>query len=134
MSKSYGNFISLRESPESVDEKLRKMPTDTNRVRRTDPGDPAKCPVWQLHEVYSDESVQNWVKEGCTSAGIGCLDCKGPIIEAVQSELAPLRERAKEFTDDPSIVKNILKEGGEEAREVAKETMVEVRQAMGLKF
>lgn len=134
MSKSYGNFISLRESPESVDEKLRKMPTDTNRVRLTDPGDPAKCPVWQLHEVYSDESTQNWVKEGCTSAGIGCLDCKAPIIEAVQAELAPLRERAKEFTDDPSIVKNILKEGAEEAREVAKETMVEVRQAMGLTF
>ncbi|MCW8887458.1 MAG: tryptophan--tRNA ligase, partial [Gammaproteobacteria bacterium] len=134
MSKSYGNTISLRETPESIDEKLRKMPTDTNRVRLTDPGDPAKCPVWQLHEVYSDESVQSWVKEGCTSAGIGCLDCKAPIIEAVQKELAPLRERAQEYMDDPSIVKNILKEGAENARVVAKETMVEVRQAMGLSF
>ncbi|MCW8825521.1 MAG: tryptophan--tRNA ligase, partial [Gammaproteobacteria bacterium] len=125
---------SLSEPPESIDEKLRKMPTDTNRVRLTDPGDPAKCPVWQLHEVYSDESVQSWVKEGCTSAGIGCLDCKAPIIEAVQKELAPLRERAQEYMDDPSIVKNILKEGAENARVVAKETMVEVRQAMGLSF
>jgi len=132
MSKSYGNTISLRDSPEVVDEKLRKMPTDTNRVRLTDPGDPAKCPVWQLHEVYSDESVQSWVKEGCTSAGIGCLDCKAPIIEAVQQELAPLRERAQEYIDDPSIVKGILKEGAENARVVARETMVEVRQAMGL--
>jgi len=134
MSKSYGNTISLRESPEAIDEKLRKMPTDTNRVRLTDPGDPARCPVWQLHKIYSDESVQNWVKEGCTSAGIGCLDCKAPIIEAVQKELAPLRERAQEFIDDPSIVKSILKEGAEEARTVARETMTEVRQAMGLKF
>ncbi len=134
MSKSYGNTILLRESPETVDEKLRRMPTDTNRVRRTDPGDPDKCPVWQLHQVYSDESIQSWVKEGCSSAEIGCLDCKAPIIEAVQRELAPLRERAREFIDDPSIVKSMLKEGGEEAREVAKETMVEVRAAMGLKF
>jgi tryptophanyl-tRNA synthetase len=134
MSKSYGNTISLRESPESVEEKLRKMPTDTSRVRRTDVGDPAKCPVWQLHQVYSDDAVKSWVQEGCTTAAIGCLDCKGPIIEAVQRELAPLRERAQEFIDDPSIVKNILKDGAESAREVAKETMLEVRQAMGLNF
>lgn len=134
MSKSYGNTISMREMPEAVDAKLRKMPTDTNRVRRTDPGDPAKCPVWQLHEVYSDDSLKSWVQEGCTTAGIGCLDCKAPLIEAIQKELAPLRERAQEFIDDPSIVKNLLKEGAEEARVVARETMVEVRQAMGLKY
>ena len=134
MSKSYGNIISMRETPEAVDEKLRKMPTDTNRVRRTDPGDPTKCPVWHLHEVYSDDSIKSWCQEGCTTAGIGCLDCKAPLIEAIQKELAPLRERAQEFIDDPSIVKNILKEGAEEARVVARETMVEVRQAMGLTY
>jgi tryptophanyl-tRNA synthetase len=134
MSKSYGNTISLREEPESVEKKLRTMPTDTNRVRRTDPGDPEKCPVWQLHEVYSDDEVKAWVKEGCTSAGIGCLDCKQPVIDSIREELAPIRERAVEFVNNPNLVKNILAEGAEEARDVARETLVEVRQAMGLSY
>ena len=134
MSKSYGNTISLREDPEAVEKKLRTMPTDTNRVRRTDPGEPDRCPVWQLHEVYSNDEVKTWVKEGCTSAGIGCLDCKQPVIDSIKEELAPINERAQEFINNPSLVKGILAEGAEEARDVARETLVEVRQGMGLSY
>lgn len=134
MSKSYGNTISLREDPQEVEKKLRTMPTDPARVRRTDPGDPEKCPVWQLHLVYSNDEVKEWVQEGCRSAGIGCLDCKQPVIEAVQAELAPIRERAKEFIDQPQLVRNIVAEGSEEARDVARETLREVRSAMGLEY
>lgn len=134
MSKSYGNTISLREDPESVEKKLRTMPTDTNRVRRTDPGEPDRCPVWQLHEVYSSEEVKSWVQEGCTSAGIGCLDCKQPVIDSVKEEQAPINERAEEFINNPNLVNSILAEGAEEARDVARETLVEVRQAMGLSY
>ena len=134
MSKSYGNTISLREDPEEMEKKLRTMPTDTNRVRRTDPGDPERCPVWQLHQVYSDDDVKAWVQQGCTSAGIGCLDCKQPVIDKVKEELMPIRERAQEFIDNPNLVRNILTEGSEQARDVAKETLTEVRQAMGLSY
>ncbi len=134
MSKSYGNTISLREAPEEVEKKLRTMPTDPARVRRTDAGDPEKCPVWQLHAVYSNDEVKAWVQEGCTSAGIGCLDCKQPVIDAIQAELAPIRERAKEFTEQPHLVRNIVAEGSEEARDVARETLREVRGAMGLTY
>ena len=134
MSKSYQNTISLREEPKSVEDKIRTMPTDTARVRRTDVGDPEKCPVWQLHQVYSTEDTQQWVQNGCRTAGIGCIDCKGPIIDAVQAELAPIRERAKEYEEDHGLVRNILNEGAERARDVAKQTMVEVRQAMGLEY
>ncbi len=132
MSKSYRNTISLREDPDEVAKKLRTMPTDTNRVRRTDPGDPARCPVWQLHEVYSDDSTKEWVQQGCKSAGIGCVDCKQPVIDAVVAELKPIRERAREYTEDPSAVKAIIDEGCEAARDVAKDTLEEVRKAMGL--
>ena len=83
MSKSYGNTIGLREDPDSVQKKLKAMQTDPARVRRTDPGDPDKCPVWDLHKIYSDEKTQAWVQAGCRSAGIGCLDCKKPLIESV---------------------------------------------------
>jgi tryptophanyl-tRNA synthetase len=134
MSKSYGNTIALRDDPKEVERKLRTMPTDPARVRRTDPGDPAKCPVYQFHEVYSDEDTRQWVQEGCKSAGIGCLDCKGPVIESVLNELKPIQERAAEFTRDPGIVRNIVAEGCEKARDVARETMAEVRQAMGLSY
>ncbi|MCK4950571.1 MAG: tryptophan--tRNA ligase [Gammaproteobacteria bacterium] len=134
MSKSYDNGIFLREDPESVQKKIRTMQTDPARVRRTDPGDPAKCPVWQLHEVYSDEGVQTWVKEGCTTAGIGCLECKQPVIDSVLSELAPIRERAQEFVEDPNLVRGIIAEGCEAARDVARETLDEVRQVMGLAY
>ena len=134
MSKSYGNTIGLRESEQEVEQKIRTMPTDPARVRRTDPGDPEKCPVWQLHQVYSDEETKAWVREGCTSAGIGCLDCKRPVIEAVLAEQAPIRERAEEYLKDPDSVRSIIQEGCERARDVACETMEEVRQAMGLVY
>ena len=134
MSKSYGNTISLRDEPADVEQKLRTMPTDPARVRLKDLGDPDKCPVFQLHRVYSDDHRQQWVREGCASAGIGCLECKQPIIDAVLGELAPLRERAREFEEDPQLVRNILQEGAEAARDVAEETMDEVRSAIGLKY
>jgi len=134
MSKSYGNTISLREHPGTVEQKLKTMPTDPARVRRSDPGEPEKCPVWSLHQVYSDHDTQDWVQEGCRSAGIGCLDCKKPLIEAVLNELKPIQERAREYEEDPETVRGIISEGCEDAREVARETMEEVRQAMGLVY
>ncbi|MFC1772818.1 tryptophan--tRNA ligase [Pseudomonadota bacterium] len=134
MSKSYGNTIALRDDPKDIEQKLRTMPTDPARARLKDPGNPDKCPVFQLHEVYSDENRKQWVREGCTSAGIGCLDCKQPIIDSVLGELAPIRERAREFEENPQLVRNILLEGGEAARSVAEETMDEVRSVIGLKY
>ena len=134
MSKSYGNTIALRDDPEEIEQKLRTMPTDPARVRRKDPGNPDVCPVVQFHEVYSDESRQRWVRQGCATAGIGCLDCKQPIIDSVLSELAPIRAKAREFEEDPRLVRNILQEGGEAARDVADETMDEVRSVIGLKY
>ena len=134
MSKSYGNAIGLREDPESVTKKIRTMPTDPARVKRSDPGNPDKCPVWPMHLVYSDEARRKWVRKGCTSAGIGCLECKQPVIEAVLAELAPIRERAQPYLDDPTLVKNILADGCDKARKLATETMREVREAMGLSY
>ncbi len=134
MSKSYNNTIALRDDPKQVEQKLRTMPTDPARVRRTDAGDPNKCPVWQLHQVYSDDAVKSWVVEGCTSAGIGCLDCKQPVVDAVLNELRPIQERIAEFGNDPDRVRNILAEGSEAARSVARATLDEVRQAMGLSY
>jgi len=134
MSKSYHNTIALRDEPKVVEKKLRTMPTDPARVRRTDPGDPARCPVWQLHQVYSDVSIRDWVAEGCQSAAIGCLDCKQPVIDAVLAELAPLQERAEEYAGDPALIRNILAEGREAARSAAKATLEEVRRAMGLEY
>jgi tryptophanyl-tRNA synthetase len=134
MSKSYGNTIALREAPESVSKKVRAMPTDPARVRRTDPGDPAKCPVWQLHQVYSDEPTREWVVKGCTSAGIGCLDCKQPVIEGVLKEQQPMFERAQKYLDDPTLVKAIVADGCERARKIANDTMKDVREAMGLGY
>jgi tryptophanyl-tRNA synthetase len=134
MSKSYNNTISLRDRPEQVEEMIKRMPTDPQRVRRTDPGDPAKCPVWQFHEVYSDQETQAWVQQGCTSAGIGCLDCKAPVVEAVLFELKPMQERAQALEQQPEQVRRIIEEGSERARQVASDTMQEVRQAMSLNF
>lgn len=134
MSKSYGNTIALREPDNSLAEKIKKMPTDTNRVRRTDPGDPERCPVWQLHEVYADEDQKQWVQEGCRSAGIGCLDCKGPLIDAISAELKPIRERAKNLSEHPEEVRRIIDDGNEAAREVARDTLDEVRSVMGLSY
>ncbi len=134
MSKSYNNTISLREDAESVEKKVRTMPTDPARVRRTDPGDPEKCPVWQLHCVYSDEKTRDWVQQGCRSAGIGCIECKQPVIEGIQKELAPIRERAQVYVDDPTLVRNIIADGNDRARKLAGETMRDVREAMGLDY
>ncbi|MDH5245909.1 MAG: tryptophan--tRNA ligase [Betaproteobacteria bacterium] len=134
MSKSYGNAIGLREPPEAVAKKIRTMPTDPARVKRTDSGNPDKCPVWNMHQVYSDDTKRDWVREGCTSAGIGCLECKQPVIDAVLAELAPIRERAQPYLDDPTLVKNILADGCDKARRLATETMRDVREAMGLSY
>ena len=134
MSKSYGNTIALREEPEVVAQKIRTMQTDPARVRRTDPGDPDKCPVWQLHEVYSDDKTKEWVQEGCRSAGIGCIDCKMPVIDAVNAELEPIRIRAKEYEDNPDVVRGILAEGCEAAKDEARQTLETVRAAMGLLY
>ncbi len=134
MSKSYDNTIGLRENPESVEKKLKTMPTDPARVRRKDPGDPERCPVWKLHQVYSDDATKSWVQEGCRSAGIGCLDCKQHVIDAVLAEQGPIRERAQEYAEQPDLVRSIIAEGCEAARDVAAETMEDVRQAMGLVY
>jgi len=134
MSKSYNNTITLREAPDNVREKLRTMPTDPARVRRTDPGNPDICPVWQLHQVYSGEEVKGIVREGCTTAGIGCLDCKQYIVDSVLQELEPIQERAREFEQDPGRVRAIISEGSAAARDVARKSLEEVRQAMGLSY
>ncbi|MBD3669412.1 MAG: tryptophan--tRNA ligase, partial [Gammaproteobacteria bacterium] len=134
MSKSYNNVIALRDDAKTVEDKIRTMPTDPARVRRTDPGDPEKCPVWQFHQVYSPDDVREWVVEGCKSAGIGCIDCKRPVIDAVLEELAPIQQQAREYEQDMKTVKNIVKEGSEAARDVARDTLVEVREAMGLSY
>ena len=134
MSKSYGNVIGLREDPESVAKKIRTMPTDPARVKRSDPGDPDKCPVWQFHLVYSDAPTKNWVQQGCRTAGIGCLECKQPVIDKVLAEQAPMRERAQKYLDDPTLVRNIVADGCDKARDLARETMREVREAMGLNY
>ncbi|MGE5651346.1 tryptophan--tRNA ligase [Noviherbaspirillum sp. UKPF54] len=134
MSKSYGNAIALREDKDSVVKKVRTMPTDPARVRRTDPGEPEKCPVWQLHQVYSDNDTKDWVLKGCRSAGIGCLECKQPVIDAVLKEQEPMRERAQKYIDDPSLVRAIVADGCDKARKLAQETMRDVREAMGLSY
>jgi tryptophanyl-tRNA synthetase len=132
MSKSYGNTIELREAPEVTEEKIRTMQTDPARVRLKDPGSPENCPVFGLHEIYSDEERTRWVVEGCTSAGIGCIDCKKPLIEAITSEQQERRDRAAQFEEDPGLVHAILLEGSEKARDVAKETIEDVRAAIGI--
>nr|WP_311527448.1 tryptophan--tRNA ligase [uncultured Ralstonia sp.] len=134
MSKSYGNTIRMREDKETVEKKVRTMPTDPARVRRTDPGDPDKCPVWQLHLVYSDSDTKEWVQKGCRSAGIGCLECKQPVIEGILREQQPMLERAQKYIDDPSLLRAIIADGCDNARKVTQETMREVREAMGLTY
>ena len=134
MSKSYNNTISLREDPLEVEKKLKTMPTDPARVRRGDPGNPEKCPVWEFHKVYSDDKTRQWVDQGCRSAGIGCLECKRPVIDAVLAELKPIQERVAEFARDPLAIRSIVEDGCKRARDVAEETLVEVRNAMGLGY
>ena len=132
MSKSYGNGIDLREAPSAVEQKINRMPTDPKRARRNDPGNPDDCPVFTLHQVYSNDETKAWVRQGCTTAGIGCLECKAPIITAINEELAPIQARIKEIDARPNYVKEVLHDGCAKARRVAEETMLDVRAAMGL--
>jgi tryptophanyl-tRNA synthetase len=134
MSKSYGNTITLREDADSITKKIRTMQTDPQRVRRTDPGEPEKCPVWQFHVIYSNDDVRAWVQQGCRSAGIGCIECKQPVIDAVLKEQEPMRERAKMYEEDAQLVRSIVADGCEKARKLAQETMRDVREAMGLDY
>ncbi len=134
MSKSYDNIISLREENDAISQKIKTMPTDPARVRLADPGNPDKCPVWEFHEIYSDQQTQDWVQQGCRSAGIGCLECKNPIIDAVVNEVEPIRLKARQLEENMGMVKSVISDGSEKAREVARETMADVRQAMGLNY
>jgi tryptophanyl-tRNA synthetase len=134
MSKSYGNAVLMRDEPVAVAKKIRGMTTDPARVRRTDPGDPEKCPVWQFHQVYNDAPTKDWVVKGCTSAGIGCLECKQPVIDAIVREQQPWRERAETYLTNPKQVHWIVEMGTERARGVARQTMKDVRAAMGLNY
>lgn len=134
MSKSYNNTISLREDADSINKKIRTMPTDPARIRRSDPGDPGKCPVWQFHLLYSNEKTWEWVQHGCKSAEIGCVECKQPIIDAVLAEQKPMLERAKIYEEDPTLVRNIIADGCEKANQLAEETMRDVRDVMGLNY
>lgn len=134
MSKSYNNTITLRDTPKEVEQKLRTMQTDPARIRLTDPGEPERCPVWPFHKIYSTQELQTQIEQGCRTAEFGCLDCKKYIIEAVQNELAPIQERMKVYQDSPELVRNILNEGGEKARDEARKTLDEVNHAMGLDF
>jgi tryptophanyl-tRNA synthetase len=134
MSKSYGNTIALREDAESISKKIKTMPTDPARIRRTDIGDPKNCPVWELHQVYSDQTTKDWVQQGCTTAGIGCLECKEPLIQHVIKEQQPMLERAQKYLDDPSLLRALIADGCDKARKTAQETMRDVREAMGLDY
>ncbi|QRN03897.1 tryptophan--tRNA ligase [Legionella sp. MW5194] len=134
MSKSYNNTISLREEPEQVEKKILTMPTDPARVKRTDPGEPEKCPVWQLHKIYSADDVKAWVQTGCRTAGIGCIECKRPVVDAIQQELKPLQAAIKDFEEDLGSVKRIVADGSEAAREEANKTLNDVREVMGLDY
>jgi tryptophanyl-tRNA synthetase len=134
MSKSYGNTIALRDDSDTITKKIRTMPTDPARVRRTDPGNPDKCPVWKFHQVYSDQKTQDWVVQGCKTAGIGCIECKQPVIDGILKEQEPMRERAQQYLDDPSLVRAIVADGCDQARKLAQETMRDVREEMGLSY
>jgi len=134
MSKSRGNTIAMRDTPADVTHKIRRMPTDPQRVRRNDPGDPERCTVWQFHKLYSDADTRDWVVKGCTSAGIGCLDCKQPVIDAILKEQQPWRDRAETYLTNPKQIHWIVEMGTERARTVARQTMKDVREAMGLNY
>jgi tryptophanyl-tRNA synthetase len=134
MAKSRNNSIAMRDDPAVVTQKLRGMKTDPARARRSDPGNPEHCPVWEFHKVYSDADTRAWVQQGCTSAGIGCLDCKQPVIDAILREQQPWRDRAEAYLANPKQVHWIVEMGTERARTVARQTMKDVREAMGLNY
>lgn len=134
MSKSYRNTIDLRNTPKEVEKKILTMPTDPARVKRTDPGEPTKCPVWQMHQLYASEDLKSWIQQGCRSASIGCVDCKRPLIDAITQELEPIQANIKSYSEDMSSIRRIVSEGSEKAREEAEKTLLEVREAMGLDY
>jgi tryptophanyl-tRNA synthetase len=134
MSKSYANMISLRDKPEVVTQKIKKMPTDPARIKLSDPGDPNKCPVWQMHQIYSTKDTLDWVVEGCTQAKIGCIECKGPVIDSVITELGPIQERIAKYQSNSNLIQEIIFDGSERARSVAKNTLEEVRDVMGITY
>ena len=134
MSKSYGNIIALRDEPKRVEQAIKAMPTDPARVRLTDPGDPDKCPVWSLHQVYSDEAVRDWASAGCRAASFGCLECKRPLIDKVLEEQIVFHERAQPYEDHPDQVREMIEAGNLKAREAARETMEIVRAAVGVTY
>jgi tryptophanyl-tRNA synthetase len=134
MSKSYGNTISLRDNDDEIESKIKRMPTDPARIKLTDIGNPNKCPVWQFHKIYSNEQTRDWVFDGCTKAKMGCVECKQPVIEAIKIELLPMQERIIKYQEDTDLIKQIIYEGSEKARNVAKQTMAEVRETMGISY
>jgi len=134
MSKSYGNALLMREEPKVLTDKVRRRTTDPARVRRSDPGEPERCPVWSLHQIYTTQEVRDWAAHGCRSAGIGCLECKQPVIESMLREQEVWRGRAQPYLDDPSLLRSIVADGCDRARQAAQETMRDVREAMGLAY
>ncbi|MGA9040004.1 MAG: tryptophan--tRNA ligase [Terriglobales bacterium] len=132
MSKSYGNTIMLTDPEAVVRQKLKTMVTDPARVRRTDPGNPDVCPVGDLHKLFSSKDTLAKVYQGCRSAGIGCIECKGWAADALVQILAPMQDRRKKYEDHPRVVWDILEAGAAKARKVASATMSEVRKSMGM--
>jgi tryptophanyl-tRNA synthetase len=132
MSKSYGNFILLTDPEEEIRKKLKTMVTDPARAKRSDKGTPEKCPVWDLHKVFSSKETQMKVHDGCITAGIGCIECKGWAADAIIEHVKPIQERRKPYEANPELVWEILEDGSAKARKRAEQTMVEVRDVMGL--
>ena len=132
MSKSYNNAVFLSDTPEEIDQKLSRMMTDPARVRRTDPGEPEKCPAFQLHKIYCTPDEIEYVSKGCRTAGIGCLECKKVMIKHVIDDLAPVREKRAVYESKPEEVEAVLASGNRTAQQQASETMTEVREALGL--
>lgn len=134
MSKSYNNTIMLRDDKKTIERKIKTMPTDPARVKRTDPGDPAKCPVWEFHKIYSDQKTCQWVESGCKSASIGCIDCKKPIINSIINELEPIQDKISHFENNKQQVRSIVNQGCLDARIQAKNNIQLIKEAMGLKL
>ncbi len=134
MSKSYGNSVYLKDSPEETRAKIRPMVTDPARKRRTDPGNPEICPVFDLHKAFSTPETRAWAAEGCRTAGIGCLDCKGGLLDHLLRRVSEIHGRRAEFASRPDTVWDILKTGSVRARDVARATMEEVRRAMRISY
>ncbi|MFI4944433.1 MAG: tryptophan--tRNA ligase, partial [Burkholderiales bacterium] len=134
MSKSYGNAIYLKDDPETVRQKLKPMVTDPARKRRTDPGNPDICPVFDLHKAFSPPETQAWAAQGCRTAGIGCLDCKAKLADHMLEKLAQIHARRPALAARPDTVWDVLVEGSKRARAVAEATMEEVRSAMKIRY